>query len=323
MNYTHAEAKDARRKLISMLPETVTVHTGVLNMGRTLSVLVSNSQAQMKSYEFGWVGRTSTCDGRQGEEFSNKAIMAIADEWNNGSLFVKAYEPSVRAAPATPYVITKDALIDWVAKARKGDMVVYFRGSLARFRNDAPRRIVELQKRADQAPAKRPQPAHERAELFQLQRDRELLTQIDLFMRKDLITVSQRPDIEGNGTAYLAIRKGKQMAVSHPYVEGKLKKEIGNAIQVAWAKFSRDFQIQAIDWEGTTDDTHKITARVLIYRDNAQDPTVIHIPEDDLGQNRKQWPHILHNKGKKAVKMVNAREGRAKTKITSLEDGRI
>lgn len=323
MNYTHAEAKDARRKLISMLPETVTVHTGVLNFGRTLSVLISNSMAEMKTYEFGWVGRTPTCDGRQGEDFSNKAIMAIADEWSTGSVFIKAYVPTVKAAPATPYIITKDALVDWVAKARKGDMVVYFRGSIAQFRDDAPRRIVELQRRADQAPQKKPQPAKERAELFKLQRERELLAQIDLFMRKDLITVSQRPDIEGNGTAYLAIRKGKNMAVSHPYVEAKLKNEIKNAITIAWAKFSKEFQIQAIDWEGGTDDTHMTTAKVLIYRGNPQDPTTIMIPAIDLGENRKKWPHILHAKGKKAANMVNAREGRVKRKITSLEDDRI
>lgn len=296
-----------------MLPDNCTAFTAVTNFDRTLGVMVANTRGDMRTYEFGWIGRNANNDGRQGPPFTREALFAIADEWETGIPRVAAYRPSEpREVPAAPYMRTKDAFTDWVKTAKKGDTAVYFTGSIVHFRDEAPRRMVELQRLADQAPVKKPRPAVERLELARLQATRELLTQVDLFYRKDLITLGQRRDLGGIGTSYLAIRKGNRMTQSHPYLEQKLQKEMSGAIRGNWAKHAaKNFQILAITYDGSSDNTHETTAIVRIYKGNAQNTLDVRIPYRDLGENRARWPFILKLRGDKAAKQLSMRVGRA------------
>lgn len=113
------------------------------------------------------------------------------------------------------------------------------------------------------------------------------------------------------------------MTVSQPYQEGKLQKQMKNAITACFQRYPNQFRVAGIDFEGGGDEKKPVVAVVLVYRDNPQEPLTVRVSQLDLGENAARWPHILAEKASKVIKQVNAREGRSKTKITSLDDKRI
>ena len=101
------------------------------------------------------------------------------------------------------------------------------------------------------------------------------------------------------------------MPPAHPQHQVNAQKQIRNAINAHWARFINrgDFKILGIDFEGSTDTNHELTAKIEIYTDNPQRTTNIRIPARDLGAEPDKWGPILVEKGQKAAKHMRYRTG--------------
>lgn len=95
-----------------------------------------------------------------------------------------------------------------------------------------------------------------------------------------------------------------------------IRKELRNAITAAWKRFDRSFKIANIDFEGTQDKIHDITAKVSIFKNDPQRTVDIRIAYRDLGKERQRWPHVLQQKGLAATKQIRMRDGIAKDRKT-------
>lgn len=303
--------------LQGLLPSHLRVEASVLNAGETLGVaIVSGNYLDHMAYEFGLVGRSETSVGRPGPLFDHGAALRIAEDWRSGA-YVPVAPVLKQVAPNVPIITTRDGLVEWVLKARKGDQCCYFKGNLATFRNNTPAEIVALQKKHDSRRTKADPLAAARVRETQLRRTMELVEHTKKLFDSGMITFSQRR--EAGETIYLATRIGGHMTDSGRALQTQtmdIRKELRNAITAAWKRFDRSFKIANIDFEGTQDKIHDITAKVSIFKNDPQRTVDIRIAYRDLGKERQRWPHVLQQKGLAATKQIRMRDGIAKDRKT-------
>lgn len=313
--FSHLDAIRAKKKILAVVPDGLTVETFVLNSGRTLSVHIANKRGQTQSNQFGWIAGNEQHSGTQGLDLTDKAIEIIGQTWEQGHPIVVEQVSTPRQIPK---ITSRESAIEWLQNTQPGDQASYFTGSLAQFREDAQPRIVELQRRIDQAPAKSPRPTIERMEVADLQKQMDLIAHIDRLHTQQLITLVQRRDQVTQEIIYLAVKKGRsKMTISHPYTAMKTQKQVSGAIQKEWLPYRKFFSIANIAYEGGDDATHNSTALVEVFKDNPQHTMIVRVPVMDLGSDTTKWSAILHKKGEDTKRQIRIRFGR---KNTTLED---
>ena len=321
MIYEASHARDAKRLVRSLLGEGFDVEVCVLNYGRTLWIGVRGPHREEATYEYGWRGKTEKFAGEPGPDFSAAHALSIAADWGTGRYVPR--DTGARRQPTVPIVDSVTGLLEWLHNKKLGHACVYYRGDLAHFRAFAGPRIAYLQKIIDSSIAKRKKPsAATRFEATQLIKTTELLTHVQRLYESHVITLSQRRDPGAQETSYLAVRTSHAMNTLSPSVQSQqLQKQMTIAIRQAFTPIERrgHFKILGITFEGESDKIHSITAKVTIYRDNAQNTMDFRIPYTDLGPAPAAWGPILANKAKQAIKTANQRFGLMKNRM-KLED---
>jgi hypothetical protein len=210
-HYTHADAQEAQRKLQAMLPGNVKVHSGVYNDSMTLGLVVANRAKVSRLYEFGLTGHSETCAGKFGTDISNMALLEIASDWANGQPAVKPESSTpITTEPYTKEVANRDDFLAWYRSVKPGDKVLYFRGDVATFRHNGPIRIAQLQKLSDTAKPSAPRPPSESVEINQIQDMLELLQTVTTMSESNLIAMTKRRAVEGDGWICYATKRERR-----------------------------------------------------------------------------------------------------------------
>lgn len=193
--YVFADISRATRVLGALVPDGVSVNSSIIRDGFGVSISVCGL-AGCYSYEFG-PGVTDT------------HLLKISEQWETGSRVESTYEPfdPTLAVAQVRFIETKDAITAWMREAKKGSRVVYFKGELAQYRADAPRRLVRLQAKADNLPAGETLDTHERIELAKIQRLLELLEAVQHLHQANMIEMVQLRMTDGTGTVYYAAKR--------------------------------------------------------------------------------------------------------------------
>lgn len=312
--YGPSDISTARRLIAALVPPQVQCSVAVINKGLTLSVLIQ-AGGRMQRYEFGWTGVSETSPGVPAPHFSKLVAIQIGEEWETGA-YVPHAENANRAPSPPTWVRNRAQLLSWVTASKPGETAIYHAGNLTVFRNTLQRRLIEINRIEDRRSGRMPLPAPLRRERGNLEDVRDMLGTIEKLNKEGVISLSQRRvDTE---THYLAT-KGKTHMASNPAAVMALQKRLRNAVQAAWTPFVQQgaFKILNVGFEGSQDDTHDMTIKVELYRDNAQRPLHHRIPVSDLTDDQTRWPYILAQRATVVIKQLRAREGRAKnTKLT-------
>jgi hypothetical protein len=212
-SYTHADSEDVRRKLNAMLEPGCRAHTGVYNNGSTLGVVVASRKGASRLYEFGWAGKTEDAPGYPSPAVSNAGLLEIVSQWRRGE--PEELAPATPAVPASGPVAhkveTREEFLRWLSAAKPGATALYHEGSVANYRKDAPLRLTELQRLADDAKPSHPRPAAESVEMQQIQDHIELIQTVTNMAQTDMVRLIQRRTVEGREGEfiYYAIKKGR------------------------------------------------------------------------------------------------------------------
>lgn len=324
--YDWSKAQDAKRTVQALLPSHLRVEVSVLNYGRAMGIaVISGNYVDGMAYNFGMMPNTEASLGRELPDFDRAAALRIADDWRTGAYLPAAPAAARQVGPNIPIITTRDGLVEWVTSAKKGAQCCYFKGNLAQFRNDAPGQIVALQKKHDGRKGKADPLAADRVRESTLRRTLELVDHTRKLFNAGMITFSQRREGKEGETIYLATRIGGHMSEqrSQQTESMHLQKEMRNAITQNWAKFAKEFRIAHIDFEGTQDKIHDITAKVEIYKADPQNPQHMRIAYRDLGRDRKRWPAVLEQRGKAAVKQVRMRDQVSGSRVVDGKKGKV
>lgn len=168
-----------------------------------------------QSVSDGWEMSVSICgpegcnESRFTRSMTDRHLLILAECWKTGHPVRSGDEfyALERQAMVAQSVTLANDLMGWLRTAPKGDKVQYFRGNLAQFRFDAPRRIVQLQSLADRATKKHPRPTSEADELTRLQEQQDLIAKVQHLADANLVMVVQNRIPDGSGATYYAIKR--------------------------------------------------------------------------------------------------------------------
>lgn len=209
--YTHADAQEAQRKLQAMLPANVKVHSGVYNDSMTLGLVVANRAKVSRLYEFGLIGQSEATPGKFGADITNMALLEIASDWANGQPSARPdASPPLTAEPFTQEIRDRDEFLAWFRASKPGDKTLYFRGDVATFRHNGPIRVAQLQKLSDNAKPSAPRPPSESVEINQIQDMLELLQTVTTMSESNLIALTKRRAVEGDGWICYATKRERR-----------------------------------------------------------------------------------------------------------------
>lgn len=195
--FTPDEVSRTSRIMRALLPETCHVICQAVSDGWEMSVSICGTEG---------------CNVvRFTRSMTDRHLLILAERWKTGRLDPdrtsdEPYSLERQAMVAQSVTLAND-LMGWLRTAPKGDKVQYFRGNLAQFRFDAPRRIVQLQSLADRATKKHPRPTSEADELTRLQEQQDLIAKVQHLADANLVMVVQNRIPDGSGATYYAIKR--------------------------------------------------------------------------------------------------------------------
>ena len=201
-SFSHDDAVAVASKIMALVPTTLDVHGLVYNDGLTLALIIGNPLGDKHLYEFGWTGRTDDADGAPALAPTDDLLLKIAAAWRSGS-------PShvISTAPVARDVHSAMEFEHWIKTAKSGHQAIYFRGHLAQFREDAHKRLLQLQTLADKARGWAARPAREVVQVQLIQQQLDLLEAVTLASSRELVMLTQRKTT-GEGAIYCATRLG-------------------------------------------------------------------------------------------------------------------
>jgi hypothetical protein len=209
--YTHDDAAYVSKLMQWFCKEhRLKIHTGVYNDGMTLGLVVANRDKVSRLYEFGMVGKTADSPGTPGPALSDVGLLKIVQEWSTGEPRPPEKVPTETAPtedPTAKEFTTRDAFAAWFRDAKPGAKAIYYRGSIAHFRHDAPARIIALQQLQDNAKPAKPRPVSESLELQQIQDSLDLIQHATYLYHQGLALLTQRKSVEGDTTIHYAVKK--------------------------------------------------------------------------------------------------------------------
>jgi hypothetical protein len=154
-------------------------------------------------------GRSQCLPYEFGPGLDNRHLLQIADQWKTGERVVQSastFDPMLEVAQVR-FIEDADSLTAWVRTARKGNRVIYFRGEIAQFRYEAPRRLARLLAKADELPAGKSLETHERIDVATIQRQLALLEAVNHLHMANMIEMVQLRMTDGTGTVYYAAKR--------------------------------------------------------------------------------------------------------------------
>lgn len=165
----------------------------------------------------GWEARVTVCGQTGCETFdfnlglTDHHLVDLADCWKTGSYVRPAGQQSTALnAMRSLSVETPEQMIAWARSARKGEKVIYFRGELAQFRFDAPRKIRDKSDLLDRIKSKNKKDADVarlRTEVRQLEDQNQLLVAVERLREASVIVLMQLRLTDGSGCVYFAVKK--------------------------------------------------------------------------------------------------------------------